>query len=195
MPRLIPPPKFAGGDVFLACVVARDNAWIFAPRPRILAVAQGSCHLAVAMAGIPYDLHVQTRHVLLLVWSVTLLRAPSETQHPHPARLARPTYMSCTTVAALGPRADAMVRSTSPPKIDVLSARSTETASGERVRVTDELQGPKNCQWAWARGAGPRGGLLRAFRYAMRSTRSSEDGIGCLLVSTTMSIAKTLCGS
>ena len=42
-----------------------------------------------------------------------------------------------------GPRADATVRSTSLPKIDVLSARSTETASGERDRVTDELQPPK----------------------------------------------------
>ena len=39
-------------------------------------------------------------------WSVTLLRAPFETQHPHPARLAGPTYMSRTTVAALEPRAD-----------------------------------------------------------------------------------------
>ena len=95
------------------------------------------------MVVITKRLHVQTRHVLFLVWSVTLLRARSETQHPHPARLARPTYLSCTTVAALGPRADAMVRSTSPPKIDVLSARSTETASGERDRVTDELQRPQ----------------------------------------------------
>ena len=115
--------------------------------------------------------------MLFLVWSVTLSRAPSETQHAHPARLARATYLSCTTVAALGARADATVRSTSPPKIDVLSARSTETASGERVRVTDELQPPENCQRTWARGAGPRGGLLRAFRYAMRSTRTSENGI------------------
>ena len=128
------------------------------------------------MVGRPRHLHVQTRHVLLLVWSVTLLRARSETQHPHPARLAAPTYMSCTTAAALGPRADATVRSTSPPKIDVLSARSTEKASGEQVRVTDELQPPTNCQGTWARGAGPRGGLLRAFRYAMRSTRTSENG-------------------
>ena len=140
-----------------------------------------SCHLARMMVGRPRDLHVQPRRVLLLVWSVTLLRARCETQHPHPARLARPTYMSCTTVAALGPRADATVRRTSPPKIDVSSACSTETASGERDRVTDELQGPKNCQCAWARGAGPRGGLFRAFRYAMRSTRSSEDGIRCLI--------------
>ena len=106
-------------------------------------MALGSYHLARMMVGKPNRLHVQTRHVLFLVWSVTLLRAPSETQHPHPARLARPTYMSRTTAAALGPRADATVRSTSPPKIDVLSARSTETASGERVRVTDELHTPK----------------------------------------------------
>ena len=96
------------------------------------------------MVGITQRLHAQTLHVLLLVSSVTLLRARSETHHPHPVRLAGPTYLSCTTVAALGPRADATVRSTSPPKIDVLSARSTETASGERDRVTDELQRPKS---------------------------------------------------
>ena len=100
------------------------------------------------MVGRPRDLHVQTRHVLFLVWSVTLLRTRSETQHPHPARSGEPVYLSCTTVAALGPRADATVRSTSLPKIDVSSARWTETASGERSRVTDELQGSKGCQRA-----------------------------------------------
>ena len=107
------------------------------------------------MVVITQRLHVQTQHVLFLVWSVTLLRARSETQHPHPARLARPTYMSLTTVAALGPRADATVRSTSPPKIDVSSARSPDPASGERDRVPDEPQRPSGGPIRYAPSSDP----------------------------------------
>ena len=131
-------------------------------------MAGRSYNLARIMVGMGDGLHVQARHVLFLVWSVTLLRAPSDNHHPHPARLARSIYLSCTTVAALGPRADATVRSTSPPKIDVLSARSTETASGKRVRVTGELQRPKSCQETWTTEGGCWGVNSSQSRHAVR---------------------------
>ena len=73
------------------------------------------------MAGTSRHLHVQTRRVLFLVWSVTLVASAFWDSTPTPCAFGKAYMLVMHDCGPLGPRADATVRSTSPPKIDVFT--------------------------------------------------------------------------
>ena len=92
-------------------------------------------------------------------------RGRLETCQRRPQRLAGPTYPQGTTVARLGPRADATGRSTSGAKIDVLSGGSAGTRNVERGAQTGELERSQNHPRVWARGASAWDSNWQGLRY------------------------------